>query len=142
MGARHFTDLEVWKLADELDTEITRIVRGLPPQETMRLGDQMIRAVRSIPANIAEGFRHRGLKAKANFYTISEGSCAELENHLLVCAKYKYCDDILPCMQKLNRLQRMLHRLIQRTLEGDFRTRPLPEPPKPPRRPRPKPPQP
>ena len=125
MSARHFTDLEVWRVADELDTDIMRLVKELPPEETLRLGDQMIRAVRSIPANISEGFCRRGYKEKAQFYSISEGSCAS--------------GDILAALSRLKRVQQMLCRLIRKTLEADFRTKPLPEPPKPPRPRRPHP---
>ena len=46
-----FEDLEVWKEAHTLRQELTRLARGLPSEEKFRLGDQIIRAARSVTAN-------------------------------------------------------------------------------------------
>lgn len=116
MPARSFTDLEVWRLADELDSDIYRLAQSLPPDERFRLADQMIRAARSIPANIAEGFGWYWPRQKARSYGVAKASCGELANHLLVAAKRGWCKDPQPILGKIDRLERLLHRLIQSTL--------------------------
>ncbi len=50
-----FETLEAWKMARNLRKEIARLVKAFPQEEKFRLTDQMIRASRSITANIAEG---------------------------------------------------------------------------------------
>jgi four helix bundle protein len=55
-GTRTFETLEVWKTARTLRRDITALARTLPPMEKTRLADQMIRASRSVTANIAEGY--------------------------------------------------------------------------------------
>lgn len=51
-----FETLEVWKEARELRNEISKLTKKLPVNERFRLSDQMIRASRSVTANIAEGY--------------------------------------------------------------------------------------
>ncbi|TLD40549.1 MAG: hypothetical protein JETT_3186 [Candidatus Jettenia ecosi] len=51
-----FETLEVWKEARELREEIPKLTKKLPVNERFRLSDQMIRASRSVTANIAEGY--------------------------------------------------------------------------------------
>jgi len=50
-----FEDLEVWKMAKDFRKKISSLIKTLPPNEKYRLADQMIRASRSVTANIAEG---------------------------------------------------------------------------------------
>lgn len=116
MPPRSFTELEVWRLADEPDTENFRLAQSLPPDERFRLTDQMIRAARSIPANVAEGFGCHRPKRKVQFYEVGTASCAELMNHVIVAAKRRWCKDPGVILDKIDRLQRLLHRLILATL--------------------------
>ena len=51
-----FEDLAVWQQCRELRKEVSNLVKGFPKNEQFRLVDQMIRAVRSTTANIAEGY--------------------------------------------------------------------------------------
>ena len=50
-----YRDLEVWKQAMELCECVYALVRKFPQEEKRSLGDQLRRAVVSIPSNIAEG---------------------------------------------------------------------------------------
>jgi len=122
MAAQSFTDLEVWRLADALDTEIYLLAKSLPADETFRLADQMIRAARAVPANIAEGFGCYWPNRKVQFYEVGKASCGELMNHVLVAAEHQWCKDPKPLLDQIDRLQRLLHRLILSTLD-------MPEPP-------------
>ncbi len=53
---RTFEDLDVWKVCRDLRTQIATIVRTFPREEQYRLRDQLIRASRSVTANLAEGY--------------------------------------------------------------------------------------
>jgi 23S rRNA-intervening sequence protein len=53
---RDFMDLEVWRLARELRTQIYSLVRKFPVEERYVVTAQIRRAAVSITANIAEGF--------------------------------------------------------------------------------------
>ena len=71
-------DLIVWQKAMDLTTEIYRLVKFLPREETYALSDQMRRAALSIPSNIAEGHGRNSNKEFANFLSIARGSLTEL----------------------------------------------------------------
>jgi four helix bundle protein len=49
------SDLEVFKLSYSLAMDIFKVSRTFPKEEKYSLTDQVIRASRSIAANIAEG---------------------------------------------------------------------------------------
>ncbi len=81
-----FEDLAVYKLSREFRIKISQFCKSLPGEEKHRLKDQMIRASRSITANIAEGFgRHHHLE-NAQFCRHSRGSLTEMLDHIN-CAK-------------------------------------------------------
>ena len=50
-----FKDLIVWQKAMELTKMVYALIRRFPVEERYALGDQLRRAVVSIPSNIAEG---------------------------------------------------------------------------------------
>ena len=50
-----FEDLEVWKECRRFRIEVSKLVKTFPPEEKYRMVDQLIRASRSVTANIAEG---------------------------------------------------------------------------------------
>lgn len=79
-----FQDLEVWKKADRLAIEMYRIGKDFPPEERYGIVSQMRRAAVSVPANITEGFRKRGLKDKMNFYNIAQASLDELHYYVIL----------------------------------------------------------
>ena len=53
--ANNFEYLEVWKECRMLRKDVSLLVKGFPIEEKFRLNDQLIRASRSVTANIAEG---------------------------------------------------------------------------------------
>jgi len=53
---KNFEDLEIWKQSRVLRNEIAVLVKTFPAEEKYRLADQLIRASRSVTANIAEGY--------------------------------------------------------------------------------------
>jgi four helix bundle protein len=54
-----YRDLKVYQLAYRLAMEIFHESKSFPPEEKYSLTDQIRRSSRSVPANIAEGFRKR-----------------------------------------------------------------------------------
>jgi four helix bundle protein len=69
MGAcTSFRDLIVWQKSHELVLVIYKITRNFPDEEKFGLISQMRRSAISIPENIAEGFKRKGIKDKVNFY--------------------------------------------------------------------------
>jgi len=73
----------------------------------------MRRAGISIPANIAEGFKKRGIKDKANFYNIAQGSLEELRYYLILSKDLGYCEDPSELHELIEVIGRMLYGLIQ-----------------------------
>lgn len=57
--AMGFRDLKVYQLAYRLALEIFRESKAFPLEEKYSLTDQIRRSSRSVPANIAEGYRKR-----------------------------------------------------------------------------------
>ena len=88
-----YQDLVVWQKSMELAKSIYHFVWSLPPEEEYALGDQMRRAVVSIPSNIAEGQARKTTKDFVHFLYIARGSNAELMTHLLLCQSLGYIDE-------------------------------------------------
>jgi four helix bundle protein len=79
-----FEDLECWKACRELRLFVAReILPKLPKEERYRLGDQVIRAARSMTANIAEGYGRFHYLDNAKFCSNARGSCHEVLDHLI-----------------------------------------------------------
>ena len=80
---KSFTDLDVWKKMRLLKIEIEEEVKKFPIEEKFRLTDQLIRATRSVNANIAEGHGRFGYPDQIKFCMHARGSLNEVYNHLI-----------------------------------------------------------
>lgn len=76
-------NLEVYKLARELSQFGWEIYEILDWQDKKILGDQFIRAIDSVGANIAEGYSRYHYLDKIKFYYTSRASLAESCDHWL-----------------------------------------------------------
>lgn len=76
-AARHFSELVVWRLADELRVETFKLTRRLPFDRDFKHQRQAEDAIDSVCRNIAEGFGCRHLEF-ARFLEISRRSLNEL----------------------------------------------------------------
>lgn len=85
-----FEELDCWKKANTLRVNLSVLVRSFPSEEKYRLGDQIIRASRSVTANIAEGYGRFHYQEYIQFCRQGRGSLYELIDHLLVAADEKY----------------------------------------------------
>lgn len=83
--ATNFEDLEVWKECRLLRQQISILVKTFPAEEKYRLTDQLIRASRSVTANIAEGHGRYHYQENSQFCRHSRGSLTETLDHL-ICA--------------------------------------------------------
>lgn len=111
--ATRFEDLEVWKKAHKLVLNIYSITKDYPAEEKFGLISQMRRAAISIPANIAEGFKKRGIKDKANFYNIAQGSLEELRYYLILSKDLGYYEQVENLFDLTETVGRMLYGLIR-----------------------------
>lgn len=72
-----FEDLNAYKYARALVKSVYVLIKKLPREEQYALGDQLRRAVVSVPSNIAEGMSRFSDKEKVHFLEISYGSLME-----------------------------------------------------------------
>jgi four helix bundle protein len=115
--AIRFEDLEVWQYAHRLVLIIYRITKDFPNEERFGLISQMRRAAVSIAANVAEGFKKRGIKDKANFYNTAQGSLEELRYYLILSKDLGYVESHGQVMEDVDSTGRMLYGLIKAVVE-------------------------
>jgi four helix bundle protein len=87
-----FETLEAWKMARNLRKEIARPVKTFPQEEKFRLTDQMIRASRSITANIAGGHVRYHYQENIQFCRQARGSLYEMLDHIAVALDKGYIE--------------------------------------------------
>ena len=88
-----FETLDVWKKGKELRNKISKLTKNFPSEEKYKLTDQMIRASRSVTANIAEGYGRYHYQENIQFCRQARGSLYELIDHLYVALDEKYIDN-------------------------------------------------
>ena len=87
MKVKSYEELVVWQKAMLLAKEVYVVQRRLPKEETYGLGDQIRRAVVSIPSNIAEGFGRESKSEFRRFLTIVRGSLYEVKTQLQLAVR-------------------------------------------------------
>lgn len=105
-----FLDLEVYKESFQLSLEIEEMLKIYPASEKFLLSDQMRRASRSIPAQLAEGYaRRESIKDFQRYIRDCIGESNEMINHLLL-SKHKgyikksgYVDELIERYNKLGK---------------------------------------
>lgn len=90
---KSFEELDCWKKAALLRKELSALVKKFPADERFRLSDQIIRASRSVNANIAEGFGRFHYQEYAQFCRQSRGSLYELIDHVIVAHEENYISE-------------------------------------------------
>jgi len=80
----NYKDLLIWKIANELVVEIHLMTTGeIPKFEMFETGCQIRRSIKSVKANIVEGFGRRKYKNEfIHFLTIAIASNDETLDHL------------------------------------------------------------
>jgi len=115
MVLNSFRDLQVWQDAHQLVLAVYRETKDFPKAETYGLVSQMRRAAVSVPANVAEGFKRRGIADKMRFYNIAEASLEELKYFFILSRDLEYIDDVDRMQEDAESVSKMLHGLIQST---------------------------
>lgn len=116
MTIQSFKDLRVYQESYELALIINKAILRLPNSEKYDLVDQMRRASKSIPTNIAEGYAKRLSEKEFRKYLFGAiGSCNEMIVHIsfakdLSFWKIEFCDDLL---KRYDIVGKQLTRLIQ-----------------------------
>ena len=85
-----FETLEVWIKGRELRRRISELTKKLPPDEKYKLIDQMLRASRSVTANVAEGYGRFHYQENIQYCRQARGSLYELIDHFSVALDEKY----------------------------------------------------
>jgi four helix bundle protein len=88
-----FKDLNCWKEARTLRREVSKLVKTFPVTEQFLLCSQIIRAARSVTANIAEGYGRYTYTDTRHFFIQARGSVTELIDHLSVALDEDYIND-------------------------------------------------
>jgi len=90
---RTFEDLDVWKVCRDLRIQVSAIARTFPKEEQYRLRDQLVRASRSVTANLAEGYGRFHYAENIQFARQARGSLYEIIDHLTVAQEEKLISD-------------------------------------------------
>ncbi len=124
MPITSYRDLEVYKRSMQALVTVHKLVLAFPDFERFVLADQLRRASKSIPANIAEGYgRRQSTKDFKRFLALALGSANEVIVHLEIGRELEYIerkrlDDLI---EEYTVICKMLYRLIE-----NWRTWPTP----------------
>ena len=115
----HYKELEVWKEARKLVSEVYKLTLKFPKSETFGLISQINRSVVSIPSNIAEGCARYSDKDTNKFIDIALGSIAELDTQLILAQDLGfaiYDEDLINLFNRVNALLQGLKKYINTTI--------------------------
>ena len=87
---RTFEELACYREARAFRREVAEFCKTLPKEEKYRLKDQLIRASRSVTANIAEGYGRHHHQENIQFCRQARGSLSECLDHLNVALDEGY----------------------------------------------------
>ena len=85
-----FEDLECWKKARRLRIKISELAKTIPNDEKFGLTSQIVRAIRSVSHNIAEGYGRFHFRENAQFCRTSRGSLYEVLDQVIVANEEGY----------------------------------------------------
>ena len=85
-----YKKLDVYAKSRQLVVTIYALLKHFPAEEKYALGDQMRRAVISVPSNIAEGMNRMSDKEKAHFLGFAYASMMEVDSQLDVSVELGY----------------------------------------------------
>ncbi len=110
-----FRDLLVWQKSMSFVTEIYKISKLFPKEETFGLTSQLRRSAVSIPSNISEGYGREGVKDYLRFLNIAIASLFELQTQVEIAFNLEYINkDKFDEMYELSReIERMLSSFIR-----------------------------
>lgn len=86
-----FEKLKVWQKSLVLVDLGMKIVNKIAQKDQFSLGEQLRRALLSIPTNIAEGCGRVFIKESNQFYNIAKGSVYEVVSLIIIAKRRGYC---------------------------------------------------
>jgi four helix bundle protein len=116
---KEFRDLIAWQKAHNLVLETYKVTSSFPKEELYGLTSQLKRAIISVPANIAEGFKRKGYKDKARFYNIAQASLNESYYYFILASDLNFADTN-NLTNKYDEVSRLLCGLIKSTEKHDL----------------------
>ena len=104
--ARTFQDLIVWQKTHQFVLSVYKFSSNFPKNEIYCLTSQLRRSAVSIPANIAEGFKKRGIQDKKRYFNIAQGSLEESRYYLILAKDLNYGDpqELFTLLQEVSKL--------------------------------------
>lgn len=110
-----FEDLEVWQAARQLKSFLRGLIKKYPDSEKYRLVDQIIRAKRSVTANIAEGFGRYHFQENIQFCRTARGSLSELLDHMITSLDNLYIseEEFADANNRIKKCTRLLNGYIR-----------------------------
>ena len=96
------------------DEQVYGLVRHFPTDERYALGDQLRRAVVSIPSNIAEGNGRDSKSDYARFLSIARGSLFEVQTQLELAERLNYVTVSEGLKESITRISKMLYSIIHK----------------------------
>ena len=107
--------LEIYQLALQLSHDIWVVYEKLPKQLQFSIGDQSLRSIDSIGANIAEGYGRFHYKDSIKFYYNARGSLWESKHWLYLLYKRNLMNKALyeKMMGDINLLGKKLNNFIE-----------------------------
>ncbi|MDE3084316.1 MAG: four helix bundle protein [Verrucomicrobiota bacterium] len=118
-AAKSFEDLLVWQKAHAWVLLVYGLSESFPAKEHYALTSQLRRAAMSVPANIAEGFKKRGVRDKLRFFNIAQGSLEESRYFLILTRDLGYAD-VRIAQEKLGEVSRLLEAYHRAILNSGF----------------------
>lgn len=116
-----FQDLIVWQKAHLFVLLTYKVTSLFPKEETYGLTSQFRRAATFIAANIAEGYKKKGVKDKLRFFNIAQGSLKECRYYIILSKDLNYTNN----SDKLNKIIVEVSKLLNaycRTILNSLKT--------------------
>lgn len=85
-----YKELNVWVETRRLCSDVHKLTKAFPSNETYGLTSQIRRCAVSVPSNIAEGCGRNTVKDSMQFFYIARGSMYELETQLFIAFDLEY----------------------------------------------------
>ena len=119
-----YKNLEIWKKSRDLVVEIHSLtIYDIPKFEMFETGSQIRRSMKSVKANIVEGYGRQRYKLEyIHFLTIAEASLDETIDHLETLFETKSLEDTdkyTSLHERLHELAKMLNSFI-RSVEKNY----------------------
>ena len=111
MKVKSYEELLVWQRAMLLARMVYGVQKQLPKEEMYGLGDQIRRAVVSVPSNIAEGFGRESDKDFKHFLSIARGSLYETKTQLELAESLGYLQMPVELVDLFNEVGKLINGL-------------------------------